>query len=588
LRPSASQAAHNPSSTKPGKPRDEKPAPEASAAAAVQAGSSVKRTPTLAAPLRAPQLAARAVDLSASAAPAVSPTEAADTIRAPSPEPIAATQLVSSGESAVAIAKVYRPIATQGRSSTPSPSSPLQAVSLVAALAATRDELGRRTLAVSANLVAAQATSLAVDSTPKVLVIGVDGTNIARVLADPNNVNFSALILGSTTGVSSIAGHTTISDPSWTAILTGMWGETTGVINNIYNPAVYNRYPTVFTQLEMLNPAIHTTAIANWDVIAAIAASGTVGADEVHYISQISGDSDWSQTDDAVGAATEAAIAAADPTVGNLIFSYFVGVDENGHLHGGASPQYAGAVENIDQNIGEIMAAVNAWEAATGEQWTVIVVTDHGHQPQQGFGHGFQTPAETTTFVIANNPDIFTTTAVNPAYSIVDVTPTVVTLFGGTPRPHSDGVSLTTLGASTVVLNDENALRAALEQEIDSIDFPDVVTNLALSVRTIFASVPYFVVQITDSVTASLRKIADENRAAVGPLAQVMIVPVQFAGDALYVVTNIVAQVVARLTGVTGASIFPLLPPSLPPLSASAEKVTAAALCTATVATACV
>ena len=57
------------------------------------------------------------------------------------------------------------------------------------------------------------------------------------------------------------------------------------------------------------------------------------------------------------------------------------------------------------------------------------MVTDHGHQPQKGFGHGFQTPDETATFVIASGPD-FNDGFVNPDYEIVDTTPTVLTLFG--------------------------------------------------------------------------------------------------------------------------------------------------------------
>ncbi len=49
--------------------------------------------------------------------------------------------------------------------------------------------------------------------------------------------------------------------------------------------------------------------------------------------------------------------------------------------------------------------------------------------------------------------------------------------------------------------------------------------------------------------------------------------PVRFIGNALYAATNFVAQIVARLTGVTGASIFPLLPPDLPPLNQNPELV---------------
>ncbi len=78
-------------------------------------------------------------------------------------------------------------------------------------------------------------------------------------------------------------------------------------------------------------------------------------------------------------------------------------MDEAGHAYGGGSPEYAEAVTNVSDNIDEIMAAVNAWNADPanlGEDWTVIVTTDHGHQQSQGFGHGFQSPNETSSFII--------------------------------------------------------------------------------------------------------------------------------------------------------------------------------------------
>src|SRR3546814_4234048 len=52
---------------------------------------------------------------------------------------------------------------------------------------------------------------------------------------------------------------------------------------------------------------------------------------------------------------------------------------------------------------------------------------------------GVQTCALPISFVIVNGPG-FTPGAINLQYQIVDVTPTVVTLFGGTPRA-SDGTS---------------------------------------------------------------------------------------------------------------------------------------------------
>src|SRR6185437_9100529 len=100
------------------------------------------------------------------------------------------------------------------------------------------------------------------------------------------------------------------------------------------------------------------------------------------------------------------------------------------------------------------------------------------------FGHGFQSPDETATFVIASGPD-FDDGYINLQYEIVDTTPTVVTLFGGAPPANSDGVSLTTLGGSDV---DPVDLHQALEDAIAMNGYPDIVTNVALSLRTIFAT----------------------------------------------------------------------------------------------------
>ncbi|WP_370332804.1 alkaline phosphatase family protein [Mycolicibacterium hippocampi] len=495
----------------------------------------------------------------AAAAPAVAAAPAA------TPEPSSTVVQVASAAASPAL----QPLAEHD------PEAPLHTTAVMAVLAAVRDELERNTLRRSTNMVAPQAVSLFADPSPNVLLIGVDGANLSRVLDDPTNSNFFGLIQDGTTAPASIAGHTTISNPSWSSILTGAWGEKTGVINNIFTPGTYDNWPTVFNQLETLNPDIQTTAIANWNVISAIAAAGSAPADTVINVSQVPGDTNWLLTDDAVGDATEAAIAAADASTPNFLFSYFVGVDENGHLYGGASPEYAEALNNFDRNLGEILQAVSDWEALTGEQWTVIMVTDHGHQPQKGLGHGFQSPDETSTFVIAENPDIFAVGAINLQYEIVDVTPTVVTLFGGTPTPDADGVSLTDLGDSNVVpVNDDDALRGALQDAIDMYGYPDLGTQIALGVRTVFASVPYFVDEITIGITSTLQGIADLDIFLISPLAALAIVPVQFIGDLVYVATNVVAQIVARLTGVTGASIFPLWPPAPPSFPSTPEEAT--------------
>ncbi|WP_156409070.1 alkaline phosphatase family protein [Mycobacterium sp. Root265] len=438
---------------------------------------------------------------------------------------------------------------------------PVEAPAALAALAAVRDELERNTL--RRNATSGPQVGIAAVDTPNVLVIGVDGTNLSRVLADPANVNFFNLIKTSSTAPTSIVGHTTISNPSWSTILTGNWGEKTGVINNIFTPWTYNRWPTVFNQLEEdHDEGIQTTAVANWDVIAAIAAAGgDLGADLVRYIGKRDDDPNWLKTDDAVGDTTELVIAGSDPNVANFVFSYFVGVDENGHAYGGASEEYKLALNNFDRNLGEMIAAVNAWETANNEEWTIVLVTDHGHQPQRGLGHGFQSPDETETFVIVNGPG-FAPGAINLQYEIVDVTPTVVTLFGGTPRA-TDGTSMTELNNNVFPVTDD-ALRAALQDLISKNGYPDTITNVALGVRTIFTSIPYFLVDIVDGIVGGIKSAAAQNIPVVSLLAGLAVGPVRFLGDLGYVATNFVAQIVARITGVTGASIYPFWPPAAP------------------------
>ncbi|WP_319436973.1 alkaline phosphatase family protein [Mycobacterium sp. RTGN5] len=392
-----------------------------------------------------------------------------------------------------------------------------------------------------------------------VLVIGVDGTNLRRILAG-ENPNFDALMGDSVTGVASIVGHTTISNPSWTAILTGAWDNQTGVINNIFTPGTYMKWPTVFNQLEYFNSEIDTMAIADWDVITDIAQAGQYPVDTYSLVPQVPGDANWSLTDAEVTTQTVAAIESGDPP--NFLFSYLVQVDEAGHQYGGASPQYEAAINRTDTNIGAIMEAVNN----SGENWTVIVVTDHGHQPQLGFGHGFQSPDETSTWVIANGAG-FDPGRVNLAYSIVDVTPTVLSLFGAPPPAGSKGVSLTTLGNSDVLPVD---LDQALNDAIARNGWPDIQTNVALSVRTIFASIPYFLNGGIDSIVAALQGVANDNIFLISQLAAVSAVVVQVLGDVGVTATSVLAELIAWMTGV---DIFPQGHPLPPPTAATKPSV---------------
>jgi hypothetical protein len=463
--------------------------------------------------------------------------------------------------------------------------SPLQLPVMTAMLAAVRDEIERTTLRRNVSVApqqtvtrpaspSLQAASTAVDPTVHVLVIGTDGTNLEKILADPLNDNFFALMDNGTTAASTIVGHTTISNPSWTTMLTGVWGETAGVSNNVFTPGVYDKYPTVFNQLEAQDPHIQTTDIADWEVTAAIGAAGEHHADNVRFVPQFADDTDYLYTDDEVGRLSVEAIRDTQVGVPSFQFSYFIGVDANGHMYGADSPQYKESLANVDDNIGLMLNAV-AQREAMGEDWTVIVVTDHGIVgPHTEFdrGHGYQSPEETTTFVIADIAGDTCDGCMNNDYSIVDITPTVLDLFGIPQQQYFQGVPLRDHSASTTQPVD---LHQALNDAIDQYGYPDLVTNVALDLRVLATLVPYLVYEQKHTTLVELQDLANLSIPIISPLARFALVPVTIAFDALYVLTNVPAQIIARLTGVTGASIFPLLPPDwpvFPPLSDTPDQ----------------
>jgi hypothetical protein len=214
---------------------------------------------------------------------------------------------------------------------------------------------------------------------------------------------------------------------------------------------------------------------------------------------------------------------------------------------------------NTSENIKRIMDAVDAWETANpGEEWTVLVTTDHGHQQSVGFGHGFQSPNETSSFVIFDLAgDDANDGKQNLGYSNADITPTIVDLFGAPTRSDFDGVSLVNNKTDSIVTPAD--LKHALDDAVAMYGYPNIGTDVALGVRTVVASVPYFLDIITNTITAQLQAIVDQQIFLISALAQGAQFVVQLSGDVLVGVTQAVARVVATLTG--SGVIAPTDPP---------------------------
>ncbi|NMM90876.1 nucleotide pyrophosphatase [Rhodococcus sp. SRB_17] len=269
-------------------------------------------------------------------------------------------------------------------------------------------------------------------ATQKTVVIGLDGTMLSHI-KNADAPNLHKLIAEGTSGESSILGHTTISGPSWSTILTGVWDTKHGVKDNTFVGARYDLYPTVFTQVEAAKPSLLTESISTWGGINNIASNGTPKAD---LVITTPGAGSVAATDTATANAVAAAITDRGP---DLIFTQLDQVDGAGHVAGTNGPGYDEGIASVDVEVGKIVDAVDARAAKTGEQWTVLVTADHGHKPTGG--HGGQTPAEATTFVIARGTG-YAAGKTTGDYTIADITPTVLQSLGLALPANLDGKPL--------------------------------------------------------------------------------------------------------------------------------------------------
>ena len=142
-------------------------------------------------------------------------------------------------------------------------------------------------------------------------------------------------------------------------------------------------------------------------------------------------------------------------------------------------------------------------------------------------------------------------------------------LFGVPQRSDFDGVPLNTnAGVLNSIVTPVN-LTQALNDAVGMYGYPNIGTDIALGVRTIFASVPYFIDGAVNAVTAQLQSIVNQDIFLISALAGFTEVAVQFVGDGLVAVTQALARVVANLTG--AGVIAPTDPPlPTPPAGALA------------------
>jgi len=232
----------------------------------------------------------------------------------------------------------------------------------------------------------------------KVLVIGVDGVRL-DVLSRLDHPALSRLqargILRQTwTDVLPVA-HTD-SGPGWATIATGVSPDKHRVRGNDFTGHALADYPDFLTRLERVAPALHTYAIASWPPLTGWLATGAIFSDAIDVRVLRDGDRfGWAAADVQITQDAASYLQSRDP---DAAFVYLGNPDDVAH-HRGVGDDYRSAIVAVDAQIGRLLDAVEARPGYAGEDWLIVVTTDHG-QLDEG-GHGGASWQERQSFVVA-------------------------------------------------------------------------------------------------------------------------------------------------------------------------------------------
>jgi predicted AlkP superfamily pyrophosphatase or phosphodiesterase len=258
---------------------------------------------------------------------------------------------------------------------------------------------------------------------PKLLLVGVDGVRVDMLQAAATP-NLDALGAAGFFSSRVRTADPTVSGPCWSSMLTGVWPEKHGVMGNDFTANRYARYPDFLTRLERADATVSTYAVVDWPPLGSSASGGPLLSGAIDRVALIDGDSLGYRLADSLS--IEAAIdALADPDL-DAAFVYLGDVDVVGHEHGAVGSEYRAAIEWADTRVGMLVEAVRRRPSFGGEDWLVLVSSDHGRT--DAGTHGGESAIERTVFLIVSGGRA--DAGASGEARVVDVAATALAHFG--------------------------------------------------------------------------------------------------------------------------------------------------------------
>ena len=266
--------------------------------------------------------------------------------------------------------------------------------------------------------------------TRRVLVVGIDGVRL-DTLAQVETPHLDAVAArGFLAPVVVEPDAPSLSGPCWSTIATGVTAIKHGVLGNEFTNHRLATFPDFASVLHRIG--MRSYVAAGWEPLVTPQFGGPLFATPSRstFISEAGHDAPaWEVVDEQITADAEHVFGTDRPIAS---FVYLGSPDMTAHFLG-CGAEYRGAIEAADQRLGRILAAVGLADGGEGkaadEEWTVIVVTDHGHVDVGG--HGGDTEVERTAWIAAFGPGIVPGAAADAATGRpvrhVDVVPSIYT-----------------------------------------------------------------------------------------------------------------------------------------------------------------
>lgn len=213
----------------------------------------------------------------------------------------------------------------------------------------------------------------------KVLLVGVDGirSDVLNYCKTPNIDFISKNGFGS---FQSMHQDITMSGPSWSSILCGVYHQKHGVEDNTFKNSRYEQFPMLCSPAKNINPQLKFGAYIEWSSLYNVCVP-------MKWDTLIKGN---------MGHTRETKTKASS-WIGNsdldFYFVYFGEADHMGHHFGFSrfNPFYKRALGRIDESIGALINAIRSRDSYLDEDWLILLTTDHGGK---GLGHGGYSPEE--------------------------------------------------------------------------------------------------------------------------------------------------------------------------------------------------